>query len=213
MANVKLSEIASGGALVVATDSVVTVRNGTTDVLTTLGTLAAQSGTFSGTSSGTNTGDVTLAGETYISIAGQVITASAVNLSGTNVTGTLAAARFPALTGDITTSAGSVATSLKSTGTAGTYGQVTTDAQGRVTSGTTNDVAHGGTGVTSLTAYAVICGGTTSTGIVQSIASVGNSGQVLTSNGAGALPTFQAAGAGGTNLGVVYAIASGNLFF
>ena len=39
--------------------------------------------------SGTNTGDVTLAGENYISIASQVITAAAVNLSGTNVTGSL----------------------------------------------------------------------------------------------------------------------------
>lgn len=52
-------------------------------------------------------------------------------------------------------------------------------------------VPQGGTGDTSLTAYAVLCGGTTSTGNVQSIASVGTSGQVLTSNGAGALPTFQ----------------------
>lgn len=47
------------------------------------------SGTHSGTSSGTNTGDVTLAGENYISIAAQVITAAAVNLSNTNVTGNL----------------------------------------------------------------------------------------------------------------------------
>jgi hypothetical protein len=53
-------------------------------------------------------------------------------------------------------------------------------------------VAQGGTGVTSTTAYAVVCGGTTSTGNLQSIAGVGTSGQVLTSNGAGALPTFQA---------------------
>ena len=52
-------------------------------------------------------------------------------------------------------------------------------------------VAKGGTGQTSLTAYAVLCGGTTSTGAVQPVASVGTSGQVLTSNGAGALPTFQ----------------------
>lgn len=52
-------------------------------------------------------------------------------------------------------------------------------------------VASGGTGRTSHTAYAVLCGGTTSTGAQQSIASVGTSGQVLTSNGAGALPTFQ----------------------
>ena len=52
-------------------------------------------------------------------------------------------------------------------------------------------VAQGGTGNASATAYAVQCGGTTSTGALQSIASVGTSGQVLTSNGAGALPTFQ----------------------
>ena len=61
-------------------------------------------------------------------------------------------------------------------------------------------VAAGGTGATSATAYAVQCGGTTSTGAHQSIASVGTSGQVLTSNGAGALPTFQAA-AGATITG------------
>lgn len=54
-------------------------------------------------------------------------------------------------------------------------------------------VAQGGTGVASATAYAVLCGGTTSTAALQSIAGVGTSGQVLTSNGAGALPTFQAA--------------------
>jgi hypothetical protein len=58
-------------------------------------------------------------------------------------------------------------------------------------------VANGGTGDTSLTAYAVLCGGTTSTNPVQPIASVGTAGNVLTSNGAGALPTFQAASAGG----------------
>lgn len=53
-------------------------------------------------------------------------------------------------------------------------------------------VAGGGTGVTSNTAYAVLCGGTTGTGPIQSVASVGSAGQVLTSNGALALPTFQA---------------------
>lgn len=53
------------------------------------------------------------------------------------------------------------------------------------------EVAFGGTGNASLTAYAVVCGGTTATGALQSIASVGTADQVLTSNGAGALPTFQ----------------------
>ena len=52
-------------------------------------------------------------------------------------------------------------------------------------------VAGGGTGVTSNTAYAVLCGGTSSTNPIQSVASVGSAGQILTSNGAGALPTFQ----------------------
>lgn len=52
-------------------------------------------------------------------------------------------------------------------------------------------VAGGGTGRTSSTAYAVICGGTTSTAAQQSIASVGTANQRLTSNGASALPTFQ----------------------
>lgn len=59
-------------------------------------------------------------------------------------------------------------------------------------------VASGGTGATTFTAYGVLTGGTTSTGAVQSIASVGTSGQVLTSNGAGALPTFQSIVSGAT---------------
>lgn len=58
-------------------------------------------------------------------------------------------------------------------------------------------VANGGTGAATATAYAVQCGGTTSTAAHQSIASVGTTGQVLTSNGAAALPTFQTAAAGG----------------
>jgi hypothetical protein len=56
-------------------------------------------------------------------------------------------------------------------------------------------VANGGTGDASFTAYAVITGGTTSTAPLQSIASVGTAGQVLTSNGAGAQPTFQTSAA------------------
>jgi len=58
-------------------------------------------------------------------------------------------------------------------------------------------VANGGTGNTSATAYALVAGGTTTTGAFQSLASVGTAGQILTSNGAGALPTFQTAAGGG----------------
>lgn len=57
--------------------------------------------------------------------------------------------------------------------------------------GTDIPVADGGTGLSATTAYAVLCGGTTTTGNLQSVASVGTAAQVLTSNGAGALPTFQ----------------------
>jgi hypothetical protein len=57
--------------------------------------------------------------------------------------------------------------------------------------GTPITVPNGGTGVTSFIPYAVITGGVTSTSPLQSVASVGTAGQVLTSNGAGTLPTFQ----------------------
>lgn len=52
-------------------------------------------------------------------------------------------------------------------------------------------VPGGGTGATSFTAYSVVTGGTTSTGALQNVSGVGASGQVLTSNGAGTLPTWQ----------------------
>ena len=59
------------------------------------------------------------------------------------------------------------------------------------------DVSSGGTGLsTATTAYGVIAAGTTATGAFQNIGT-GASGEVLTSNGAGALPTFQAAAGGG----------------
>lgn len=65
-----------------------------------------------------------------------------------------------------------------------------------LTSGTIG-VARGGTGATSLTAYEPVCGGTTSTGAVQSCGTgQSNSGYVWTSNGASALPSWQAAAGG-----------------
>lgn len=61
-----------------------------------------------------------------------------------------------------------------------------------VWNGTAVTVGFGGTGDTTLNAYGVLTGGTTSTGAIQSLNSTGTSGQVLTSNGASALPTWQA---------------------
>ena len=65
-------------------------------------------------------------------------------------------------------------------------------------------VPNGGSGVASLTEYAPIFGGTTSTGAVQSGA-VGTAGQILTSNGAGFIATFQ------TPTASVTTFASGSL--
>lgn len=59
-------------------------------------------------------------------------------------------------------------------------------------------VPRGGSGAGSFSAYSVICGGTTSTDSLQNVSGVGTSGQVLTSNGVGALPTWQAAAIGVT---------------
>lgn len=53
-------------------------------------------------------------------------------------------------------------------------------------------VAKGGTGIATTTAYAPICGGTTATGAMQAAdTGLSSSGYVLTSNGASALPSFQ----------------------
>lgn len=63
------------------------------------------------------------------------------------------------------------------------------------------DVDGGGTGLTSFTPYAVVTGGTTATGPLQQVSGLGDTGSVLTSNGAGALPTWQPSG--GTGGGIL----------
>lgn len=79
--------------------------------------------------------------------------------------------------------------SVNSGGTAVAFAAVNLAQSAAVTG--TLPVVNGGSGVASLTAYAPVFGGTTTTAPVQS-GTVGTSGYVLTSNGAGALPTFQA---------------------
>jgi hypothetical protein len=139
------------------------------------GTTNVSSITFGSTGltpSTATTGAVTVAGTLAIANGGTGSTSTTYCSLTTNVTGTL-----PIANGGT----GSAST---------TYCSLTTNVTG------TLPVANGGTGATTQTAYAVLCGGTTSTGAYQSIASVGTAGQILTSNGAGALPTFQAAGGG-----------------
>jgi len=58
-------------------------------------------------------------------------------------------------------------------------------------------VTSGGTGIATTTAYSVVFSGTTATGAFQATAGPGTATHVLTSNGAGALPTFQAPAASG----------------
>ena len=94
-------------------------------------------------------------------------------------------------------------TTLTSTGFGGpingTVG-ATTPAAGAFTtlSATTAiPVTSGGTGIATTTAYSVVFSGTTATGAFQATAGPGSATHVLTSNGAGALPTFQAPAASG----------------
>jgi len=90
---------------------------------------------------------------------------------------------------------------LPATGASGNFLQSTGTAW---TSASTLGVSNGGTGVTTLTtAYGVLAAGTTATGALQNIGT-GTSSQVLTSNGPGVLPSFQAAAAGGFSNMTVY---------
>lgn len=68
-------------------------------------------------------------------------------------------------------------------------------------------VSNGGTGLTTTTAYGLIAAGTTATGNFQQVSGTGTSGQILTSNGAGALPTWQNAPATGATKGQAIAFS------
>jgi hypothetical protein len=108
--------------------------------------------------------------------------------SSANVMAALATANNSILVTD-----GSGVPSIGSTLPTAVQGNITS--VGTIASGTWNgtavDVAHGGTGNTTFTAYSIIAAGTTATGAFQNVSGVGTSGQVLTSNGASALPTWQ----------------------
>jgi len=63
-------------------------------------------------------------------------------------------------------------------------------------------VPEGGTNQDTYVAFSPVAAGTTTTGAFQSVASLGSSGQVLTSTGVSSLATFQDAPSGSSN--VVY---------
>ena len=118
---------------------------------------------IAGTTTGTNTGDVTLSGENYLSLTSQALTANAVNVSGSNITGTLKAASFPALTGDVTTSAGSLATTIANLAvTNAKIANSTIDLTAKVTGVLPG--ANGGTGVANTSKTITLGGNLTTSG-------------------------------------------------
>lgn len=85
---------------------------------------------------------------------------------------------------------------------------------GSITGITDLAVADGGTGASSFTAYSVVLGGTTSTGPLQNVSGLGTSGQVLTSGGAGAAPSWTtvSATASGTLIRAPQILTSGTSY-
>ncbi len=182
-----------------------------------------------------NPSATTLGGiESYAAVTNQWI--NAISTSGvpsstqpafSNLSGSVAASQMPALTGDVTTSAGSVATSLVATSNATltTLSALTTASSlssvGTVTTGTWNAttvaIAHGGTGQTSAaSAFSALSPLTTAGDIIYENATpaparlaIGSTGQVLTVSGglpvwAAATPSFS----GLTTEGAMYATSA-----
>ncbi len=117
---------------------------------------------------------------------GYTFTAGAITVTSGNIA--LTSGNLILTSGTITSSGNITASSGGITATAGDL----TASSGTLSVSSPVTVSNGGIGVASTTAYAVLCGGTTATGALQSIASVGTAGHALVSNGAAALPSFQA---------------------
>jgi len=116
------------------------------------------------------------------------------NGTGMNITGSGSSITF-SLTGAVadlfTADSGTATPSSNNLIITGSSTGLTTTGSGNTIglTGTLN-VAHGGTGDTSFTAYSLIAGGTTSTGPLQN-AGTGSAGQWYVSNGSSSLGTFK----------------------
>ena len=66
-------------------------------------------------------------------------------------------------------------------------------------------VSNGGTGLSSYGNQQLLCGGTTTTGALQKVATLSTEGHVLLSNGASALPSFASSGLLGVTVQIIQA--------
>ena len=129
--------------------------------------------TVTGTCTGCGGGGSTPTGTgfTHITAGVQDGTAKTVDVSSADTTGVLKAASFPALTGDVTTSAGALATTLATVATPATNTKITYDAKGRVTSGAQAQFSDIG-GVGSCAQEPAMTGDITSSGCAATLATV-----------------------------------------
>lgn len=131
---------------------------------------------------GPTAGNINILGTGSISVAGNPGT-STLTISSTALTSI-------SITGD----SGGAQTGSAFTFTGGSIGLTFAGAADTFTLGGTLVVSNGGTGDSSFTAYAPVCGGTTTTAHLQSASTgMSNSGYILTSTGSASLPTWQAA--------------------
>lgn len=165
--------------------------------ITTLGTIGT--GTWAGTNIALNHGGTNAAltasnGGIFYSTAsaGAILsgtaTAGQLLLSGASTAPTWSTSTYPSTNAINTILYASSANVMAALATANN-GVLLTSGSGVPSIGTAT-VAVGGTGNTTFTAYSVICAGTTATGVFQNVSGLGSAGQVLTSAGAGALPTW-----------------------
>jgi len=177
------------GALV---NSSVTLNNGN-NITVTGGTPLSLGGTASFNLTGTTNHDVQIgnASGSLTSVTngttGQVLTAN----TGADPTWQNAGSSSVTFTGD----SGTPFTGNAVTVTGDSTGLTFTASTPNLTLGGALNVAHGGTGDTSFTAYMPIVGGTTTTNPLQSVVT-GVAGQVLTYVSSSAIPTWQNASAG-----------------
>jgi len=193
----------TASALTKADDTNVTLTLGgtpSTALLHATSITAGWTGTLSGTRGGTGVNN----GASTITIGGSIAFSGAFTFTGT-ITGNTAVT-FPtsgtlATTSQLPTPA--ALTKTDDTNVTLTLGGSPSTALLQATSITAGwsgqlGVARGGTGNNTFTAYSVICAGTTSTDPFQNVSGLGSAGEVLTSNGAGALPTWETGGGGGS---------------